>query len=159
MFKQPLTPIDVLHVCSLDLLLCMFVFLSCYSCCTIWSNFFFHDTATTEIYTYLHTLFLHDALPFCCGTVPASSRAAASPPTACCRGGWHSRRARRPPRPFPRRCVRLPRAPRGGAVKAATLCPCTTAGRAARARRASPCPRPAARRRRDRKSTRLNSTP
>src|SRR3546814_18207090 len=25
--------------------------------------FFFHDTATTEIYTYLHTLSLHDALP------------------------------------------------------------------------------------------------
>src|SRR3546814_20190617 len=24
---------------------------------------FFNDTATTEIYTYLHTLFLHDALP------------------------------------------------------------------------------------------------
>src|SRR3546814_2647872 len=27
--------------------------------------FFFNDTATTEIYTYLHTLSLHDALPFC----------------------------------------------------------------------------------------------
>src|SRR3546814_7004184 len=25
--------------------------------------FFFHDTATTEMYTYLHTLSLHDALP------------------------------------------------------------------------------------------------
>src|SRR3546814_12386454 len=25
--------------------------------------FFFHDTATTEIYTYCHTLSLHDALP------------------------------------------------------------------------------------------------
>src|SRR3546814_15627829 len=25
--------------------------------------FFFHDTATTDIYTYLHTLSLHDALP------------------------------------------------------------------------------------------------
>src|SRR3546814_420202 len=25
--------------------------------------FFFHDTATTEIYTYGHTLSLHDALP------------------------------------------------------------------------------------------------
>src|SRR3546814_9498612 len=24
---------------------------------------FFHDTSTTEIYTYLHTLSLHDALP------------------------------------------------------------------------------------------------
>src|SRR3546814_5769333 len=27
--------------------------------------FFFKDTATTEIYTYLHTLSLHDALPIC----------------------------------------------------------------------------------------------
>src|SRR3546814_12242973 len=26
-------------------------------------GFFFHDTATTEIYTYRHTLSLHDALP------------------------------------------------------------------------------------------------
>src|SRR3546814_19820389 len=25
--------------------------------------FFFHDTPTTEIYTFLHTLSLHDALP------------------------------------------------------------------------------------------------
>src|SRR3546814_20841913 len=28
---------------------------------------FFHDTATTEIYTYLHTLSLPDALPFSAG--------------------------------------------------------------------------------------------
>src|SRR3546814_20654005 len=27
--------------------------------------FFFNDPATTEIYTYLHTLSLHDALPIC----------------------------------------------------------------------------------------------
>src|SRR3546814_2726628 len=27
--------------------------------------FFFNDTSTTEIYTYLHTLALHDALPIC----------------------------------------------------------------------------------------------
>src|SRR3546814_16463939 len=27
------------------------------------SVFFFNDTATTDIYTYLHTLSLHDALP------------------------------------------------------------------------------------------------
>src|SRR6188474_3582535 len=27
--------------------------------------FFFNDTATTEIYTSLHTLSLHDALPIC----------------------------------------------------------------------------------------------
>src|SRR3546814_15975475 len=29
--------------------------------------FFFNDTATTEIYTYLHTLSLHDALPIWIG--------------------------------------------------------------------------------------------
>src|SRR3546814_13342534 len=29
----------------------------------IYSIFFFNDTATTEIYTYGHTLSLHDALP------------------------------------------------------------------------------------------------
>src|SRR3546814_19768349 len=27
--------------------------------------FFFNDTSTTEIFTYLHTLSLHDALPIC----------------------------------------------------------------------------------------------
>src|SRR3546814_15184064 len=27
--------------------------------------FFFNDTATTEIYTYVHTRSLHDALPIC----------------------------------------------------------------------------------------------
>src|SRR3546814_481432 len=31
----------------------------------MWSLFFFNDTTTTEIYTYLHTLSLHDALPIC----------------------------------------------------------------------------------------------
>src|SRR3546814_15296143 len=30
-------------------------------CCLVF--FFVNDTATTEIYTYLHTLSLHDALP------------------------------------------------------------------------------------------------
>src|SRR3546814_5128031 len=40
--------------------------------------FFFNDTATTEIYTYCHTLSLHDALPICadghpCCQVPARS--------------------------------------------------------------------------------------
>src|SRR3546814_12781774 len=32
-------------------------------CMSTLSCFFFNDTATTEIYTYLHTLSLHDALP------------------------------------------------------------------------------------------------
>src|SRR3546814_5431106 len=30
-------------------------------------DLFFNDTATTEIYTYGHTLSLHDALPICTG--------------------------------------------------------------------------------------------
>src|SRR3546814_11415901 len=33
-------------------------------------SFFFNDTATTEIYTYLHTLSLHDALPICLARQP-----------------------------------------------------------------------------------------
>src|SRR3546814_11531336 len=33
----------------------------------IFSYFFFYDSATTEIYTYLHTLSLHDALPIVLG--------------------------------------------------------------------------------------------
>src|SRR3546814_17413406 len=48
--------------------------------------FFFKDTATTDIYTYCHTLSLHDALPICgtcharpssgrCGKLPASQLA------------------------------------------------------------------------------------
>src|SRR3546814_3487520 len=36
--------------------------------------FFFNDPATTHIYTYLHTLSLHDALPICSSTVAGSSR-------------------------------------------------------------------------------------
>src|SRR3546814_20455806 len=32
--------------------------------------FFFNDTATTEIYTYGHTLSLHDALPICPTEIP-----------------------------------------------------------------------------------------
>src|SRR3546814_10121709 len=32
-------------------------------------RFFFYDTATTEIYTYGHTLSLHDALPISKGTI------------------------------------------------------------------------------------------
>src|SRR3546814_1347061 len=45
-------------------------------------TFFFHDTATTEIYTYGHTLSLHDALPIWRGhaTRTAARSAAAAPP-------------------------------------------------------------------------------
>src|SRR3546814_10035106 len=35
--------------------------------------FFFNDTATSEIYTYLHTLSLHDALPIWRRAGPLSS--------------------------------------------------------------------------------------
>src|SRR3546814_14875887 len=42
--------------------------------------FFFNDPATTEIYTYCHTLSLHDALPICgIGRLLAGMR---SPPRA-----------------------------------------------------------------------------
>src|SRR3546814_17447106 len=33
--------------------------------CIVFCLFFFNDTAATEIYTYSHTLSLHDALPIC----------------------------------------------------------------------------------------------
>src|SRR3546814_5848157 len=33
----------------------------------MWYYVFFNDTATTEIYTYVHTLSLHDALPISFG--------------------------------------------------------------------------------------------
>src|SRR3546814_20916853 len=35
--------------------------------------YFFNDTATTEIYTYLHTLSLHDALPICSRHAPTDA--------------------------------------------------------------------------------------
>src|SRR6187431_3792506 len=52
--------------------------------------FFFNDTATTEIYTTVHTLSLHDALPIS----PAACRLSACPASTagCC---WPANRARR----------------------------------------------------------------
>src|SRR3546814_18908654 len=41
----------------------------CVCCCSCF--FFFKDTATTEFYTYSHTLALHDALPICLSRQPA----------------------------------------------------------------------------------------
>src|SRR3546814_19094573 len=41
--------------------------------------FFFNDTATTEIYTYLHTLSLHDALPISLRMADAIARAGGVP--------------------------------------------------------------------------------
>src|SRR5881296_2625225 len=50
--------------------------------------FFFNDTATTEIYTLLYTLSLHDALPICsrsqASSRPASSSRSRSRPTSGC---------------------------------------------------------------------------
>src|SRR3546814_15379545 len=51
--------------------------------------FFFNDTATTEIYTYLHTLSLHDALPI--------SAKASLTPTAL-QSAFDTPRNRKPPR-------------------------------------------------------------
>src|SRR3546814_15823224 len=45
-------------------------------------SFFFNHTATPEIYTYLHTLSLHDALPIWCSRSP---RAASSTRPRTCR--------------------------------------------------------------------------
>src|SRR3546814_17222604 len=48
----------VLFLFSVCCVLCFIIFFSCG-----FIFFFFNDTSTTEIYTYLHTLSLHDALP------------------------------------------------------------------------------------------------
>src|SRR3546814_13717649 len=45
----------------------------CIVTCHVCSLFFFTGTATTEIYTYLHTLSLHDALPISLPGVAGSS--------------------------------------------------------------------------------------
>src|SRR3546814_5690888 len=52
--------------------------------------FFFNDTATTEIYTYLHTLSLHDALPI------LSNSAGSDLPAG---GSWRSDPSRSRPLP------------------------------------------------------------
>src|SRR6187455_3816958 len=45
--------------------------------------FFFNDTATTEIYTVMNTLSLHDALPICSGSAERHwSTAPSTRPTA-----------------------------------------------------------------------------
>src|SRR3546814_17850587 len=46
----------------------------CYDCRYGIFGFFFNDTATTEIYTYCHTLSLHDALPISLGLGAAGRR-------------------------------------------------------------------------------------
>src|SRR6058998_4287098 len=91
--------------------------------------FFFNDTATTEIYTVMNTLSLHDALPIspvrrACwprgspsalglGRRPA---AGTSPPCrAPARGGRGGRAARRARQAGRRGAARWPRAPSGAA--------------------------------------------
>src|SRR3546814_16491631 len=52
-------------------------------------GFCFNDTATTEIYTYLHTLSLHDALPIS-SSVGAPQKFEASPWRTMVNGGFAS---------------------------------------------------------------------
>src|SRR3546814_2613175 len=59
--------------------------MSCVALC-----FFFNDTATTEIYTYGHTLSLHDALPICQHADPGHGPAGAG--GRCARNGEQARR-------------------------------------------------------------------
>src|SRR3546814_16394752 len=49
----------IVYICHLFLLFVLSVFPSAFFSLLV----FFNDTATTEIYTYVHTLSLHDALP------------------------------------------------------------------------------------------------
>src|SRR6056300_1278474 len=59
MLKHTHKHLDVMYV--LSFLLSLSVLKCC--CCYLLFFFFFNDTATTEIYTNLNTLSLHDALP------------------------------------------------------------------------------------------------
>src|SRR3546814_5778521 len=80
--------------------------------------FFFNEPATTEIYTYLHTLSLHDALPISTTTTAKASRCS----TWRSRGwDWAARTSRRwstsgarptasRPSPTPRTTAGFPRA-------------------------------------------------
>src|SRR3546814_395399 len=75
--------LTIMHV-SLTYLSCHMMLARCYCC------LFFHHPATTEIYTYLRTLSLHDALPIwrCSPATPAASSAcspARRPAPASCR--------------------------------------------------------------------------
>src|SRR3546814_7980619 len=53
---------------------------------------FFNDTATTEIYTYRHTLSLHDALPICASLPKEPRRDRGQFPPAGARQPLHRRR-------------------------------------------------------------------
>src|SRR3546814_19694896 len=67
----------------------MFEFVYCISSiCNTIIFFFFNDTATPQIYTYLHTLSLHDALPFFERTVPLRRRNAPDPQCLLALSEW-----------------------------------------------------------------------
>src|SRR3546814_16709025 len=96
-------------------------------------RFFFNDPATNEIYTYVHTLSLHDALPI---SLAAQQRVIFGAQRGVAGGADD---------------VRL--VPRHAALTPACAC----RGRSAAAPAPAPCRRRAACHR-DRKSTRLNSS-
>src|SRR2546430_16134959 len=67
---------------------------------SLFSFFFFNDTATTEIYT----LSLHDALPISRGSAPAAARSTRAPGPS-----WHGLGSARDADPHSRRARRLRR--------------------------------------------------
>src|SRR3546814_12127620 len=75
--------------------------------CSMCFFFFFNDTATTEIYTYWHTLSLHDALPIFAAS--PLRRVAPTPPPKPPHHPASAPRATRPaPAPRRRRTTRRP---------------------------------------------------
>src|SRR3546814_446067 len=66
------------------MIMCILVFVLLLVVIFCRSFFFFNDTATTEIYTYWHTLSLHDALPIS-ATLPSPSTAMVASMSACSR--------------------------------------------------------------------------
>src|SRR3546814_18102272 len=78
----------------------IYLLFTCYGFISLFYSFyfFFHDTATTEIYTYGHTLSLHDALPI---SFSSNSVAASRASMHCCAIAGsakpHSGRVIRPP--------------------------------------------------------------
>src|SRR5213080_1753671 len=82
--------------------------------CILVFSFFFNDTATTEIYTPLYTLSLHDALPIWRSQRRTAPPAPASP---------HSRSPRRATLGAATRAARARRTPRWRAPAGAARCP------------------------------------
>src|SRR3546814_17628387 len=66
------------------------------STCSLFFCFLFNDTATTEIYTYLHTRSLHDALPILLPSLTGDDLATilfTSGSTGQSKGAWSRHRA------------------------------------------------------------------